>query len=387
MTARVRRSPSRSQRNLRGGQTPSLALPARYYVDGVIYEKEKRLIFYNSWQMICHISDVKNAGDFSVGWVADQGVIVIRGKDGVLRGFHNVCAHRAHELLQGKGNTRSIVCPYHAWVYELDGVLKTARHSSDVPCFDGSRVRLKAIKTDIFCGLVFVNLDVSAASLHSQTFKMEESIRRFIPKIDSLKHAHQVTYNVHANWKTIVDNYLECYHCVVAHPKFNQTFDIASWKHTNYTIHTIQGKIENDEPALDGKPRYTSQSAWWLWPNLFIPRFPAEDSDSLMVCRNIPRSPEETTQVWDFYFESEEPSPAQQEAIRWLDQVAGKEDLGLVESVQRGLHSLGYQPGQLMIDPHHAAGWSEHGVWHFQQMVRQRLGAARGQHKKVHPRT
>jgi carnitine monooxygenase subunit len=361
-------------------QNQSLALEARYYIDEEIFKQEKRLIFYDSWQMICHVNDLLDVGNYVTGLVADQNVVVIRGRDGVLRGFHNVCAHRGHELLKGRGNVRNIICPYHAWAYSLDGALLAARHSTEASGFDSSCVKLASIKTEMFCDLIFVNCNPDAPSLRSQTLGMEDKVRRFIPKIDDLKHAHQITYHVKANWKLLIDNYLECYHCVVAHPKFKETFKIDEWKHTSYEVHAIQGKIDPRSPADPKNPNYTYQSAWWVWPNLFIPRFP--DTNSLMVCRNIPASVEQTTQIWDFYFAADKPTRAQKEGIEWIDKVAGKEDLDLCESVQRGLHSIGYSPGKLMIDPEHFAGWSEHGVWYFQQMVRAKL---KGSEKRQNP--
>ena len=354
-----------------GANAPVYTLPARFYTDPTIYEREKEEIFYKSWQAICHVNDVPRSGDFCVGRVADQGVFVIRGKDNALRAFYNVCAHRAHELLRGRGSSNAIVCPYHAWAYNLDGSLRSARHSTEVPCFDVSTVGLQSVKLEVFSSLVFVNLNSGASPLRAQTGDMEDHLNRFIPKLGQLVHAHRITYEVKANWKTIVDNYLECYHCTVAHPAFKDTFDMSSYRHTNFKIHTIQGKVESSAQESGDVPSYTFQSSWWLWPNLFIPRFP--DRSALMLCLNIPSSANETTQVWDFYFDSAEPTPAQRDGIAWIDKVAGKEDLDLVESVQRGLRSRGYDRGHLMIDPELCAGWSEHGLWHFQTMIREHL--------------
>ncbi len=114
----------------------SYNLAVAYYFDPVVYEKEKETIFYRSWNFICHMEHVRDIGGNATAMVADQNVFVIRGRDGVLRGFYNVCQHRAHELLKGSGKRKVIVCPYHGWSYETDGRLKNARNSQDLPDFD-----------------------------------------------------------------------------------------------------------------------------------------------------------------------------------------------------------------------------------------------------------
>ena len=106
----------------------SAALPGALYSDPAVFAEEKRRLFYKSWQIVAHESELPNPGDYVCATVVDQSLFVLRGGDGVVRAFFNVCQHRAHELLKGKGTVKSvIVCPYHAWSYELDGSLRGAR--------------------------------------------------------------------------------------------------------------------------------------------------------------------------------------------------------------------------------------------------------------------
>ena len=120
----------------------SAALPGSLYSDPAVFAEEKRRLFYASWQVVAHESELPNPGDYVCASVVDQSLFVLRGHDGVVRAFFNVCQHRAHELLNGKGNVKSvIVCPYHAWSYELDGSLRGARATRHLPEFDPAGIR------------------------------------------------------------------------------------------------------------------------------------------------------------------------------------------------------------------------------------------------------
>ncbi|MEO1318292.1 MAG: Rieske (2Fe-2S) protein, partial [Pseudomonadota bacterium] len=105
---------------------PIRSLEARYYTDPAIYERERQGLMARTWQYGCHASQVPNPGDYVTFEIAGESLFCIRGRDGVLRTFYNVCQHRAHQLVSGTGTTRAIVCPYHAWTYELTGKLRGA---------------------------------------------------------------------------------------------------------------------------------------------------------------------------------------------------------------------------------------------------------------------
>ena len=114
----------------------SYTIPKQYYTDPAIYEREKEAIFYKAWNYACHAGQVAEAGDFVTVRVADQNIAVLRGQDGGLRAFYNVCSHRAHELLQGCGRAKIVTCPYHAWTYHTDGRLRSAVGQKTVDGFD-----------------------------------------------------------------------------------------------------------------------------------------------------------------------------------------------------------------------------------------------------------
>ena len=224
--------------------TRSYTLPAGYYTDPEIFELEKERIFYRTWQYVGPASEVAKAGDYMTTNVVDQGVFVIRGRDGELRAFYNVCQHRAHELLQGKGNVKAVItCPYHAWAYAPDGSLRTARNCEMVAGFDKKDFGLRPVRVEEFCNLVFVNLDDDAAPLAEQAPNLEASIRAFVPNYDELAFTGTGTFGdsvMQAGWKVVVDNYVECYHCGPAHPAFADMIDMACYEHTIDGISAFQ---------------------------------------------------------------------------------------------------------------------------------------------------
>lgn len=292
-----------------------------------------------------------------------------------MRGFYNVCQHRGHELLKGAGSTRFITCPYHAWVYNLDGSLRRANRSELIENFSISDICLRRVRIEVFCHLVFVNLDPDAAPLAEQSGKLRNEVMGYAPDLAGLQHAHQLHYRIQANWKVVVDNFLECYHCPVAHRDFVSLVDMNTYKvtaHDRYSSHIAKaGQSSNSAYAVDGAS-VTDHAVWHLWPNTALLRYPGRGN--FMVWRFIPVSVEETIEEFDFFFESATPSEMEMEAIHYIDSVLQPEDIGLVESVQRGMRTPAFEQGRYMVDPA-GSGMSEHAVHAFHRQV---LDAYRG---------
>ena len=144
---------------------PVHALEARDYTDPTVYDEEKRQIFTRTWQFACHASELASPGDYVAFEIFELPMFVVRDGDHSIRAFHNVCMHRAHLLVEGSGNAKALVCPYHSWTYELDGRLRRAPNQDKVPGFDPSAICLTAARIENFCGFVFVNLDPDAAPM------------------------------------------------------------------------------------------------------------------------------------------------------------------------------------------------------------------------------
>ena len=353
----------------------SYTLPARYYRDAGIYELEKESIFYRNWLYAGHVSQLVERGAYLTTRVHNQHVFVIRDNDDELRAFYNVCQHRGHELLAGNGRVRSIICPYHAWTYGLNGDLVGARNTKDVPDFDRCEFSLKPVRVELFCGMVFINLDEDATPLNALSGDLEQEIRSYCPSVDTLRFAQRDDYVVDANWKTVVDNFLECYHCEPAHRDFVDLVDMSSYKsnvHAYYSSHISKAARTTDSKAFSFEKGDVDfgYAGWFLWPNLTIWIYPGEANVSIL--QMIPDGAESSREIQDWFVPDGKPSTQLAEAMRYQKEVLQPEDIGLVESVQRGLGSRGYNQGRFVTDAEFSSN-SEHAVHHFQTLVRDAL--------------
>jgi len=371
------RSAVSAARPYRADPERSYVLPPAYCVDPAAYEREKEAIFYKAWNYAGHEGQVAQAGDYITVRVADQEIFVIRGKDDRIRAFYNVCAHRAHQLLKGCGSAKVITCPYHAWSYHADGRLRTARGSEHVADFNPGEFHLKEVAVETVAGFIFVNLDPAASSLKSQVGDLATEMLRYQPDLPKLKFAHRLSYNLKANWKNVVDNFLECYHCPPAHPAFVDLVAIKQYRTKTYGLYSSHisppGRPDNSAYSFTAATdRPNDFAAWWLWPNVTFNVFPGDAN--ITILHIMPTGPETTAEHFDFYFLNDKPSACEQDAIKYVDEVLQPEDIGLVESVQRGLHSRGYRGGRYVVDAGRT-DVSEHGLHHFRGLVLKALGA------------
>ncbi len=183
----------------------STTLPSSWYRDPAIWRLEHEAIFYRSWWYLGHVSDLPRRGDYLTGRIADQNVLVIRGHDGVLRAFHNVCSHRAHPLLEGCGNTAFITCPYHQWTYDANGRFRNGRGCEPLREWTDANADLKPVRLEDYGGFLFVNLDAGAIPLIDQAGRFLENMRRACPRLPDLVRACRWEVDVAANWKTVID--------------------------------------------------------------------------------------------------------------------------------------------------------------------------------------
>jgi phenylpropionate dioxygenase-like ring-hydroxylating dioxygenase large terminal subunit len=350
-------------------------IPSHYYYDEAIYREELEKIFYRSWLYVCHVEKVRNPGDYTTFQIGDQNVFVIRGKDGVLRGFYNVCQHRGHELLKGTGNSKIITCPYHAWSYHPTGELRTARGCNEMIDFDQKDFGLKPIGVEIFLNLVFVNLDPAAEPLAPQLAGLAEHLKQYCPSIEELTLAETLYFEPQANWKNVVDNFLECFHCPIGHPAFVEIVDMPTYRTVNHPLwssHCGHAKAGGKAPyQYEGSPDDTAFGAWWIWPDLTIVMNPG--CPNLVVFRMKPGGPEICKETLEFFLSAPKPNEMEQGSIDWFRDTLNPEDISLVESVQRGLHSRGYNQGRYIVDKEFSQN-SEHGLHHFHSHVLKALG-------------
>ena len=355
----------------------SRSLPGHYYFDEEILAREMPAIFYRSWQYAGHVSMLAKPRDYIVRDIGDQSVIILRDSNGELRGFHNVCQHRAHRLLEGEGRIKALItCPYHAWSYDMSGDLKRVPGEENALGLDTHGICLKSVQVEQFLGFVFYNLDATAESLAAQTGgEMEKEFRSFCPDPESLNRCYTKTYDVKANWKNVIENYSECYHCPTSHPTLAQNaLDMSDYKITvNKAYHHHNSGNRGDMQGYDfdpgSAPRASEFGGWYIFPSVVFEFYPG---GKLTVFHNVPAAPEETTQNIEWYLAGNQATEEEQAIIDFVD-VVRREDFPLVESVQRGLHSQGYTQGRFLIDKEHSY-LSEHAVHDFQLRVLRALG-------------
>ncbi|NOC93890.1 SRPBCC family protein [Ruegeria sp. HKCCD6604] len=347
----------------------ALSLRKEAYIDANWFEVDRTEILAKSWQWVCHVEKLRTPGSYVATHIAGHPIAVVRDREGVLRAFYNVCKHRAHELLSGEGETTRIMCPYHAWVYKLDGQLVRAPETDHLEAFTPRDICLDAVQVEEFAGFVFVNLDTQAASLSDQSGNLETEIRHWAPDIEQLTFGKRLTYDIKSNWKNVVDNFLECYHCPTAHKDFCDLVDMDTYKVTTYGIYSshMAEAGQNANSAYDvSNATVKTHAVWWLWPTTCLMRYPGRSS--MIVLNVIPVGPDRTLETYDFFLETPEPDPMEIDAMRYLDEVLQVEDINLVESVQRGMKTPAFTQGRIVSDPS-GSGKSEHAVHHFHGLV------------------
>ncbi len=349
----------------------SLSLRAEAYTDPAWFAVDQQEILRKSWQWVCHGEKVRAPGTYTTAEITGYPIAIVRDEQGVLRAFYNVCQHRAHPVLAGEGRVSRIVCPYHAWRYRLDGQLAGAPCTADLKNFSPADTRLSEIRVEEFCGFIFVNLDPSAAPLRELSGALESEIRHWAPEIDQLTFGHRLTYDIKSNWKNVVDNFLECYHCPVAHKDFCTLVDMKTYRVTTYGIYSshMADAGRTDNSAYDtSAAKVRTHAVWWLWPNTCLMRYPGRSS--MIVLHIVPLSADRTLETYDFFLETPEPDELEKRAIHYLDTILQTEDIALVENVQRGMSTPAFTQGRIVNDPQ-GSGKSEHGVHHFHGLILQ----------------
>ena len=327
-------------------------LPGWVYTSEANLAVERERIFFRTWHYAGAVEELKNAGDYVTAQLLDQSILVMRGRDGGLRGFFNVCQHRAHELLQGSGNARVVTCPYHAWSYHDDGSLRTARGAERQPHFAAERFCLKPVRTEVFAEkFVFFNLDPAAASLADTAGDLAADIMAETPGFAALQPVPpNPPRPVQANWKVVLDNFHECYHCGPAHPAFADLIDMACYRTTTAGLWTRQkghlAKAANKAYPVAADANHMT-SFWFLWPTTTLGFLPG--SPSLSVTSTMPLSAGSCVRRFHNFAL---PGAVPDEAKRHYGQtILGPEDIAICESVQRGLNSCGYTSGRFVHDP------------------------------------
>lgn len=344
----------------------AVTLPAYAYADPAFHAFEMQAIFARSWQFIGRADQVKNSGDHLVADIAGKPLIAVRGGDGVLRGFFNVCKHRAGPLALANGNARFLQCRYHGWIYTLEGRLRATHEMQEAEGFEPSGICLDPVHVAEWQGLVFAAINDPGVTLAMLLSGIAERIAPL--ELPALRFHTRVAYELRCNWKAYVDNYLEGYHLPYVHPKLNKLLD-----YRNYTTHTAEWHSWQQSPLSGGAGLYAGGEAqyYFVFPNLMLNILPGR----LQVNQVIPVSERSCRVLFDYYYADTESETAKQwiaDDMQFSDEVQ-REDIAICERVQQGLESGAYQAGRL--SPKREAG-----VHHFQELIRTAYRQALGRH-------
>jgi choline monooxygenase len=337
-------------------------LPYGWYTDPEILRREEERIIRPAWQYVGHTGRLAQPGYFAAA-VGRTPVVVTRDREGELRAFVNVCRHRGHELAAGEGSRETLQCPYHAWTYGLDGRLRAAPRSEEEPDFPQGELGLVPVAVDTWGPFIFANAEADAEPLSRALGSLPAQVTELGLDVDSLVHHSRWESEIAANWKIVSENFLECYHCQVAHPAFSELVDTSPEAYvlsSDGRLSTQHGPLRTVTPE-DELPRAQFH---FLWPNLGINIFPGRPNISIGPI--VPLAPDRTYRFLDYFFGSDV-EPAWIDDLLAFDDQVGREDRALVEGVQRGVGSGALDRGVLMSQ-------SEQLIAHFQALTAAALG-------------
>jgi choline monooxygenase len=337
-------------------------LPARYYYEPEIFEYEMKEIFSKQWQVVGHVDQVRNPGDYFTIELHGEPLLLVRGARGELRGFYNVCRHRAGPPAEGCGSRKLFRCGYHGWTYDLEGKLISAPEFESVQPFDPSQFSLAPVRTEEWFNLIFANLDSQAEPLVKALGELPRQAERF--RFSGMKLFERRTYDMKCNWKTYVDNYLEGYHLPSVHPGLNRELDYNAYVVEPHERYVRQySPIRGAQPG-DAMPRRYQEARqdlttdyFWIFPNWMLNCYP--DNISLNIV--LPLAAERTIAIFEWYLpEQDFEKPAAKASVEFSDQIQ-IEDVKICEIVQKNLKSRSYDRGRYSVK-------QEQGVYAFHRM-------------------
>lgn len=340
-------------------------IPNTWYTSAEIAVRERATVFGSTWQMVGRAEQVENPESFLTANVAGEPIIVVRGEDDILRGFFNVCRHKAAPILNEPcGTATKLRCRYHGWTYDLTGKLRGTPEFDGVEDFRKEDNGLVPIAVAVWGPFVWVHLDPP-----------EDSVEKFLDplpiwaagKMDSLRFAKRVEYELACNWKVYVDNYLDGgYHVNTVHPALAGVLDYTGYKttvHANCSVQTSPMKPGDPNDAATRTRTGTEAAYWWVFPNFMLNMYSGVMDTNLVV----PLAPDRCKVIFDYFFSEGTPRNFINESVAVAHQVQ-IEDVGICEEVQRGLNSRSYSVGRFSVK-------REIGGYHFHQLLAARLAA------------
>jgi phenylpropionate dioxygenase-like ring-hydroxylating dioxygenase large terminal subunit len=306
-----------------------------------------------SWQIVCHASDIPDAGDWRTLDIIGESVIVIRGGDGLARAFANVCRHRGSRLVDGTGGcAKRITCPYHAWTYAADGRLVGVPQREDYPGLDPAALGLKPVELDAWHGFLFVRLEAGGPGVGVMMAPYEAEVAPY--RLAELRAIGRITLRPRdVNWKNVADNYSDGLHINVAHPGLTRLFGgdyrIDAGEHVDRMTGELVARPSSNLSERAYQSLLPGEDRRWLyyklWPNVAIDIYP----DQVDFMHFVPVGPTETV-IREVSYALPDPRREMKAAryLNWrINRRVNEEDTALIRRVQQGMGSSFYTPGPL----------------------------------------
>ena len=326
-------------------------IPAPWYTDSRIFEFERQTVFAASWQLAGRVEQTRNSGDYvSCQLPGGEPIVVVRGGDGVLRGFYNVCRHHAAAVVtEPEGSSHVLRCPYHGWTYSLEGELRGTPDFAGVCHFDRREHGLLPVDVDVWEKWVFVRVRPTGPSLGEfvgqDLLAQVEKLR-----LGDLHWIERRRYRLNCNWKVYVDNYLDGgYHVPHLHKALDSVLDYAAYTietGDRYCLQRSPTVTEGADPETGAVRAGAAAMYYWIYPNFMINCYEGAMDTNLV----IPCGVDQTEVIFDFYFSdrSDAALPRHRASIEVSERIQ-REDEAICESVQRGLRSGAYTAGRLSV--------------------------------------
>ncbi|WP_200936600.1 aromatic ring-hydroxylating oxygenase subunit alpha [Rhodococcus sp. Leaf278] len=348
-------------------------LPGRYYTDPAIFELEQEKIFEELWICAVRAADLDKPGAFRTVQIGRESVIVTRTRTGAIKAYLNVCAHRGARIcMEDKGEVkRSFQCPYHAWTYDLDGKLIAAPNLTKMPDIDRVRYGLSSVSVEEWLGYVWVNLSENPASFDTTVVQDirdrlgdVESIDRY--KIEDLGLGRRVSYDVKANWKLIIENFMECYHCATIHPELTEVLpEFADGYAAQYYVghgaefgESVQGFTLDGTAGHDAIPGISPDQdrryyAITVRPQVFVNLVP----DHVIIHRMYPLAADHTLVECDWLYLPGVLASGRdlQKSVELFHRV-NLQDFEACERCQPAMSSRKYRDGGVLVGSEHHIG-------------------------------
>lgn len=349
-------------------------LPSAWYSEPTFLKQEQTAIFQRTWQYAGNIQSVTQPGDYLTHRCGPVPIVIVRNTANELRAFINICRHRACEVAFGSGHTKILQCSYHAWGYDLDGVLQVAPGCDLNSDLDIASLGLLPVKVDTWGPFIFVNLDSESEPLETHLGILPELLLSSGVNLEKLRSRQKFVSEMSANWKVIAENYLECYHCTFNHPNLLKILDPDAYALSavgnvligKAPLRQLHSRMQSNASPYDTDGDVKESLFVLLWPNCTFTTMPGQGN--LSVYSFNPVTPQQTHTFCEYFFDVDADETFIERFIDFDNRV-GQEDVKLLESVQSGLQSGAMSHGRLLLD-------REWLIQYFQKLVYRSLTEA-----------